>query len=94
MKFSRPEYWSGWLFPSPGNLPNPEIEPRSPALQAGLRDSSSAKSQGKPETTSVSGQLPDLGSAALGQVQERSTCETCGCYTCWLTLGKEAGYCP
>ena len=34
MEFSRPEYWSGWPFPSPGDLPNPGIEPRSPALQA------------------------------------------------------------
>ena len=33
MGFSRQEYWSGLLFPSPGDLPNPEIEPRSPALQ-------------------------------------------------------------
>ena len=32
MEFSRQEYWSG--FPSTGDLPNPEIEPRSPALQA------------------------------------------------------------
>ena len=32
--FSRQEYWSGLLFPSPGDLPNPGIEPRSPALQA------------------------------------------------------------
>ena len=31
--FSRPEYWSGKPFPSPGDLPNPGIEPRSPALQ-------------------------------------------------------------
>ena len=34
MEFSRLEYWSGWPFPSPGYLPNPGIEPRSPALQA------------------------------------------------------------
>ena len=34
MEFSRPEYWSGELFPSPVDLPNPEIEPESPALQA------------------------------------------------------------
>ena len=34
MEFSRPEYWSGEPFPSPGDLPNPEIELRSPALQA------------------------------------------------------------
>ena len=33
MGFSRQEYWSGLPFPSPGDLPNPGIEPRSPALQ-------------------------------------------------------------
>ena len=32
--FSRQEYWSGLPFPSPGHLPNPGIEPGSPALQA------------------------------------------------------------
>ena len=32
--FSRQECWSGLPFPSPGDLPNPGIEPRSPALQA------------------------------------------------------------
>ena len=30
----RPEYWRGWPFPSPGDLPSREIEPMSPALQA------------------------------------------------------------
>ena len=34
MEFSRPEYWSGWPFPSSGGLSNPGIEPGSPALQA------------------------------------------------------------
>ena len=34
MEFSRPEYWSGQPFPSPGDLPNPGIKPRSSALQA------------------------------------------------------------
>ena len=33
-EFSRQEYWSGLPFPSPGDLPNLRIEPRSPALQA------------------------------------------------------------
>ena len=33
MGFSRPEYWRGHLFPSPGDLPNPRIKPRSPTLQ-------------------------------------------------------------
>ena len=50
MEFSRPEYWSGQPFPSSGDLPNPGIEPRSPALQA---DSLPAKPQGKPKNTGV-----------------------------------------
>ena len=33
MGFSRQEYWSGLPFPSPGDLPDPGLEPRSPALQ-------------------------------------------------------------
>ena len=35
MEFSRQEYWNGLPFPSPGDLPNLGIEPRSPTLQAG-----------------------------------------------------------
>ena len=46
LEFSRPEYWSGQPFPSPGDLPNPGIEPRSPALQV---DSSPAEPPGKPK---------------------------------------------
>ena len=45
MEFSRPEYWSGKPFPSPGDLPNPGIEPRTPALQA---DSLPVEPQGSP----------------------------------------------
>ena len=33
MGFSRQEYWSGMPCPPPGDLPNSEIEPRSPTLQ-------------------------------------------------------------
>ena len=36
MEFSRPEYWSGLPFPSPGDLPNLGLEPRSPTLRADL----------------------------------------------------------
>ena len=46
MEFSRPEYWSREPFPSPGDLPNPGIKPRPPALQA---DSLPAELQGKPD---------------------------------------------
>ena len=45
MEFSRPEYWSGQPFPSLGDLPNPGIKPRSPALQA---DSLPSESPRKP----------------------------------------------
>ena len=44
MEFSRQEHWSGLPYPSPGDLPNPEIEPRSPALQT---DSSPSEPAGK-----------------------------------------------
>ena len=50
MEFSRPEYWSRWLFPSPGDLHNPGIEHRSPTLQA---DSLPAEPPGKPKNTGV-----------------------------------------
>ena len=46
MEFSRPEYWSGQPFPSPGDLPNPGIKAKSPALQA---DSLPAEPQRSPE---------------------------------------------
>ena len=36
MEFSRQEYWIGLPFPSPGDLPDPGIEPRSPALAGGF----------------------------------------------------------
>ena len=45
MEFSRPEYWSGYLFPSSGDLPNPGTKPRSPSLQV---DSLPAELPGKP----------------------------------------------
>ena len=48
MEFSRSECWSGQLFPSPGDLPNPGIKPRSPALQA---DSLPADPLRKPKNT-------------------------------------------
>ena len=45
MGFSRQECWSGLPFPSPGDLPNPGVEPRSPALQA---DALPSEPPGKP----------------------------------------------
>ena len=46
MGFSRQEDWSGLPFPSPGDLPKPGMEPRSPALQA---DSLPSEPRGKPK---------------------------------------------
>ena len=45
MEFSRQEYWSGLPFPSPEDLPNPAMEPVSPALQV---DGLPAEPPGKP----------------------------------------------
>ena len=50
MGFSNQEYWSGLPFPSPGDLPNPGIEPGSPTLQV---DSLPAEPAGKPKNTGV-----------------------------------------
>ena len=49
MGFSRQEYCSGLPFPSPGDLPDPGIEPRSPALQA---DALISQPPGKPQECS------------------------------------------
>ena len=45
MGFSRQEYWSGLPFPSPGDLPDPGIEPGSPEFQA---DAVTTEPPGKP----------------------------------------------
>ena len=46
MGFSRQKYWSGLPFPSPGDLADSGIEPRSPALQA---DALTSEPPGKPQ---------------------------------------------
>ena len=48
IRFSRQECWSGLPFPSPGDLPDPGIEPGSPALQA---DALPSEPPGKPNET-------------------------------------------
>ena len=45
MGFSRQEYWSGLPFPSPGDRPDPGIEPGSPTLKA---DALPSEPPGKP----------------------------------------------
>ena len=57
MEFSRPEYWNEQPFPSPGDLPNPGIEPKSPTLQG---DSLPAEPQGKPSWSIITHQFCHL----------------------------------
>ena len=75
MEFSRPEYLSGQLFPSPGELPNPGIEPRSPAWQA---DSLLSESPGKPMNTVYL--LPKLGVRPVTWAGPALTIPFCGGY--------------
>ena len=50
MEFSRQEYWNGFPFPSPGDLPDPGTEPRFPAWQA---DSFPFEPPGKPPNQNI-----------------------------------------
>ena len=61
--FSRQEYWRGLRCPSPGDLPNPGIGPRSPTSQA---DSLPHEPRGKPKDTGV-GSLSFLQEIVLTQ---------------------------
>ena len=67
MGFSRQEYWSGLPFPSPGDLPDPEIEPRSLALQA---DALLSEPPGKPCLVLAVGKLGFalIGGALLSRI--------------------------
>ena len=58
MGFSRQEYWSGVPFLSPGDLPDPGIKPRSPALQADALTSAPPGNSGQCEFYSF---VSDLG---------------------------------
>ena len=54
MEFSRQEYWSGLPFLSPGDLPDPGIEPRSLALRADALPSEPPGNHYQPETPFLS----------------------------------------
>ena len=80
MEFSRPECWSGQPFPSPVDLPNPGIEPRSPSLQVNYLP---AEPQGKPKNTGV-GSLSLLQGIFTTQVSGNEG----GFFTNWTTSGS------
>ena len=74
--FSRQEYWSGLLFPPPGDLPGPGIKPRSAAAPALQVDSFPAAPLGKPSTCMLifkmgKGPFSDL----LGEFKWVNTCK-------------------
>ena len=78
------EYWSGLSCPPPGDLPNPGIEPRSPALWA---DSLTSELPGKPKNIGV-GSLSLLQGIFPTQELNRVSCTAGGFFTSWAT--KEA----
>ena len=60
--FSREEYWSGLPFPSPGDLPDPEIKLKSLALKV---DSLPTELPGKPIVSLVTGFIHSINSVVL-----------------------------
>ena len=76
---SRQEYWSGLPFPSPGDLPDPRIEPMSPELQA---DSLPTELGGKPAACDICSpirnltQAPTLGAQSLHHWTLRESLQT------------------
>ena len=73
MEFSRQQYWSGLPFLSPGDLPNTEIKPGSPALQA---DSLPSEPPGKPLVVSrVTTYLYNLGHVTSPFILRSLTCK-------------------
>ena len=79
IKSSRQEYWSGLPFPSPGDLPDSEIEPESPTLQA---DSLPSELPGKPDS-SIQKPLTLLITLAISITLERSVVERLSAEYLW-----------
>ena len=73
MGFPRQEYWSGLSFPPPGDLPDPGIEPGSPALQVySLPSEPPGKLHVKvfyPHASMSSGQIPQNGNVRSKSVR-------------------------
>ena len=76
--FSRQEYWSGLLFPSPGDLPDPGIEPGSPALQA---DCLWSEPQGSP---SVNYAILNICKLLKDEILKVTKTEVCNCVRWWV----------
>ena len=70
--FSREEYWSGLPFPSPEDLPDPGIEPGSPALQA---DALPSEPPGKPKDDEKETPDPEVCKLSIHDDDTRSFCK-------------------
>ena len=70
MRFSRQEHWSGWSCSSPGDLPDPGIEPRSPKVQ---EDSLLSEPPRKPRDIQSWNEIPEelVNSMAPGLLRQR-----------------------
>ena len=82
MGFSRQGCWSGLPFPSPGDLPDPGIEPGSPALQAGSLPS---ELQGKTPTSHIFYLIHHQFSLFTGAFQLTACCMTAPLFATTLT---------
>ena len=86
LEFSRQEYWSGWPFPFPGDLPNLGVRLRSPAWRV---DSLPSEPPGKPQQTTGDLMAPESEEPAWGwqtihvgaHIQGLSHQAVCNC--CW-----------
>ena len=73
MGFPRQEYWSGLPFPSPGDFPDPEIEPTSPTLAGGFF---TTEPPGKPHNGILFSHRKERMSAICNNVDEPRDCHT------------------
>ena len=80
MEFSMHKYWSGLPFPSPGDLPDPGIKPRSPTLQADVLPS---ELLGKPCVLWKS--LINIAYSAIGTLKENGKGGPGVVVTCYLS---------
>ena len=100
MGLPRQEHWSGLSFPSPGDLPNPEIQPGSSELQA---DSLPTEPQGKPNTVqeafnflrtfcpSPAGHFPSPKNPVNESIQTKGVC-VCACVYTSVSVITDSPY--
>ena len=91
MEFFRREYWSGWPFPSPGDLPDPGSEAGSPALQADFLSSETlGKSPQFSKERGLVGQSDSCTNNSMSQCGTNASLRTlCSCHIVLRALSFE-----